>query len=265
MARGKLEALITIPTGDLSFDVTETGGGGASATITLTAANTYYHSTAGSDTVDLAARLKALLDAGLNGTYTVSTDSSDGGTGKTTISVSGGGVSFFDVTWTDTEIRDILGYQGDLSNGTSYTSGDHALGLWLPDCPHEQPFGVDDEGWDEYDSANTQSPDGTVVSTVYNRRVANQLTWQAITASRTRTVDEATTNEAYQTFYKQCLTAASTGFTPGGPVRWYPDADVDGSSTEYRAALERRQAPNRLVQNWSGLYTIQSPRLVKVP
>lgn len=266
MAIGKLEAKITIPTGNWTFDVAETGGGAASDTITLTAANTYYHSTAGNDTNDLAAALEALLNAAsLNATYTVTVSAGVGGTGKYTITASGGSVTAFAITWTSTDLRDLLGWTGDVSGALTYTSPNNALGLWLPATPHDQLFGNSDDGYLVTDAAVTTAPNGTTVATLYNRRYENELSWSCVADAKTRIAAETTTNASWECFFLKCLTASAAGFAVAGPVRWYPDADTDGTSFEYKAANLTEDKPTRRSASYSGHYTVQSGLLVKVP
>jgi hypothetical protein len=255
---GKLESRITIPTGNWTFTFSESGGGGT-PTVTLTAAAEYYHSS----TTTIASAIKAAMDAASPNarTYTVTVSSGNGGTGKYTISVSSGTYS---ITWIATDLRNLLGFTANLSAVSTATGSNHAIGLWVPGVPHEQEFSSADQGHDEYDVASTESPDGTTVVTAYNRRTVTQLQWTAVTDTKTRSITEATTNESWQNFYRNALAGEQPGFTPGGPVRWHPDADTNGTFTTYKVPFDRRDAPQRVQQQWSGLYTVAIPRLVKV-
>ena len=258
VTHGKIEGRITIPTGGWDFELDDATGG--PYTVSLTAAKTYYHSTAGNDTVTLAARLKALMDTASTGNvYTVSVDATEDGTGLYTISVDSG---TFDVTWTDTDLGLLLGIN-DFVGQSSITGTAQCLGLWLPDCPVEAPFGKDSAGWTEYDMVATQAPDGTVVTTAHNTRIANSLTWAACTAGKVRTDDESPANESWQTFFDDCIYAETSW--GGGPILFYPDAG-SATYTEYKlVAPITRQLPERVVQNYTGLYRIVLERLVKVP
>lgn len=259
--KGKLESLLTIPSGGYDFSLDDATGG--PYTVSLTADNTYYWSAAGNDTVDLPARLKERMDAASVGnTYTVTISAGEGGTGKLTIAVDSG---TFDLTWTDTELRDLCGFDANISAAASSTGADQVHGLWLPDCPPMTPFSVSDEGWDESDAITTMAPTGQLCSTVYNTRVATSLEWRMVAKARARTADESTTNESFQTFYKQSLWGLKEWASAGGPINYHPDADVDGTFTNYGVVLDKEFKPPQVTAGFDSWYTVMLRRLVKVP
>ena len=107
---------------------------------------------------------------------------------------------------------------------------------------------------------------GTVVATRYNRYVANTIEWQNCSRAKVRTAYESTTNESFQTFWIDGILAEKAWATPGGPIRWYPDADTDGTSFNYAVVNPGKTfRPERVVQNWTGLYPVLLERLIKVP
>jgi hypothetical protein len=264
---GKIESLITVPTGGWDMTVNEQIAGSVTVTI-ADAGDTYYLSTADDEAEGLLATIKTELDADatLNGTYTVTMSAT---TGVVTISVSGAtfqnGGAF---TWPDTDFRDLLGFAGgEATGGVTTASGTNASqAVWIPDCPVEGPFGVEtaEVGWREYDAASTQSPAGDVVSTVYNSRQATNLTWQTVIAARARTAAESTGNQAYETFYHNCIFGSLGWASPGGPVRWHVDR-TSGTSTVYKIPVQQRTSMSRRFPDYSGLYAVEVPRLVKVP
>jgi hypothetical protein len=195
-------------------------------------------------------------------TWTVTIDATDGGTGKVTISCTGATCS---ATWNSTDLRDALGFTGNLSGSTSYTSTNQAEGLWLPDCAVITPYDTDDAGTKEYDFVATESPEGHVKALVYTSKTTTPLVWPMITNARCRTGAESTTNESFQTFNEDVLMQGETYFV-GSRFRWYPDADTDGTYTSYAlgAGLEKF-APEQVQSNWTGLWRIIIPRAVQVP
>jgi hypothetical protein len=256
MAFGKLEAQITIPTGDWQYTVDEGGGG---TQFTLTAGKTYYLSSAGNDSVDLLAKMKAQIEGSMAGTYTITYSTT---TGKVTIAIDAGTYS---LTWDDTGLRDVLGFDANIVTQSTSTGADHAQSLWLPNAPHEQIFGGSDEGVDVMDAAMSRAPDGTVVTTAYNTFKRNSLRWPAVLDDKTRTVEESTTNESFQTWYLDSVYADEPWATSGGPVRWYPDKDTDATYVTYKVPIASELLQQRLQQNWSGYYSVEIPTLIKVP
>ncbi len=262
MPNGKLESLITIPTGNWTMDFVHSSEG--SKTITLTAANTYYWSSAGNDTVDLVARLEALLDAAFTADWTVSIGAGENGTGKVTISVAGGGT--FTTANTDADLQTLLGMTGgEFSSGAaSQTSPGHVRGLWLPDGPPQSLYGVSSVGWSEFDAATTEAPDGTTVSTAYNEKRANGLGW-ICKRSKVVVEYESTAGESYEQFYRDCVYGNAAFATAGGPIRWTPDAADDATFHTYKLPVRSVFRHERLSGDWVGYFQIAEPRLVKVP
>lgn len=110
--------------GSIVFKITETGGGGASATITL--ADRYFHQhevdalVTGDAWLSLAIEINnALGAAGLNASYSATYIAS---TGLWTITASGGGVTSFAIGSLSTTALRVLGLAGPVSGALSYTS-----------------------------------------------------------------------------------------------------------------------------------------------
>lgn len=268
---GKLEGRITIPSGNWTFDIDETGGGAASATITLTAAKEYYHSSAGNDSVDLVAKIKALLDASaLNATYTVSLPAGEAGAAaQYTISASGGGVTAFEITWTDTDLRDLLGFAaGDTVSGAlTYTGSEQAEGLWLPDGEKQTPFGDGDAGFEEDDTRALTTASGHQQTLSFHSRTVLPVTWRGVAKERVRTSYETLTNQSFQTFREHVIRGDQSWSKPGGPVRLYWDADDDATYETYWVQGEqlKKWTAEAMWEPWVGQWEIPFDRLVKVP
>lgn len=259
---GKWESLITVPTGDWTFDIDEVGGGDASATITLTAATAYYHSSAGNDTVDLAARLTALIAASaLNATYTVALSAGEDGTGCYTISATGGSVTEFEIDWTSTALRDVLGMAANPTGALTYT-GDAAEGLWIPDGPHASLTGLGD--WiDEDDETVTETSAGDVYRLSWERKTTQtDLVYHGISRARTRIAGETVTGESFQQFWRDAIQGDKSYLSS---LRVYPDADTDATYTTCNAGSWPSFRPAQMREGWLGYWSIGVPRLIVEP
>jgi len=241
---------------------------GAGSTVTLTATKTYYHSSAGNDTLDLPARLMALLDAAGAATYTVTVDASEEGTGQYTISATGGSVADFTIAWVSTGLRNLLGWTGNLATGggtLSYTSQGAAEGLWLPDGAPLSLTSLGDE-IDETDMTVLESPTGAQTHyLVYHRReVQTDLRYPQISRRKARIVGETYANESWQQFWRDVLNGAATYLTIGY-VRIYPDAGDDATHEDYWVGAGLAECrPVALRDGWQGVFAIVIPRLVVV-
>jgi len=246
---------------------------GAGSTITLTAAATYYHSSAGNDSVDLPAKLAALLDAAGAATYTVSVDAGESGSGRYTISATGGSVADFTLTWISTALRDVLGFTGNLATGggtLTYTSQGAAQCLWLPSAGNGSgvPIGTTAIGddIDETDASDIGTPDSSNVTRFsYHRRGINAVDYQACTAARSRVAYETYTNESWQSFWRDCIDGdLSAQIVAVAQVRIYTDATVDTTYYDYWVRGLGRCEMESLIRGWQGRFTIKIPRLERV-
>lgn len=262
MANGRWEGRIKIPTGGWSIAVTDSGGG--PETISLTAANTYYHSSAGNDSVDLGAKLKALLDANstLAGTYTVSIAAGEGGTGKYTISATGGGN--ISITWTSTALRDLLGFTGNLSGAASYTGTNHAQALWLPTCPVETRYGLSSDGLKLRDGSVALAPDGTYKAIVYASHTRNEYVYPWIRAARCIQAEESTTNESFERFWHHVIAGDGAWAEAGAELRWYKDAADDATFKTFNVTDVSRPMYDRALDEFAGLWKVTLPVVLDV-
>lgn len=252
MALPKLEASIPF-TSSVSMTVAENGGGGVAVTVVTGTALGYMWSTNNGDSALLTEIGDALTANGsLAGTYALSLSAT---TGKVTISVSGGGVTSFAITWTNTTLRDVLGFaSGDtVSGATTYTGSEHAEYLWLP--------GVG--------KTNAMMPDGSTGKPISDLTVAvaasgahkalsggssliryvDNLEFQFVLGSKAITALESTANESYQTFWTKAVAS-------GRQLRYYPDATSTSNTVDYVAVpqdqgrFEMPCSPHN--ENWQG-------------
>ena len=113
MARGRVEARITVPTGGWSVSLTITAIGGP-YTVTIPAGNIFP--------TDLLSSFQTQLDAatGGDGAFTVSASWGESGTGFVTIAHA---TQTFTLTWTSTDLRDVLGFAGTLTPAARTLTG----------------------------------------------------------------------------------------------------------------------------------------------
>ena len=150
MYGGRIEAWFFVPAG-VTVSATNTGGGPTSVAIT---AGAYTLAT-------LATHLQAQLNAQRapsSGAWTVTYSIGASGTGLVTIDCAGA----WALSWTSTDLRDLLGFDANLASHTGASTGAAAAcGLWLPKCPLSMP-GHPLTAPVHTDLRTMQTPSGTV-------------------------------------------------------------------------------------------------------
>lgn len=265
--KGRIEALITVPTGGYTFTITETGGGGASDTVTIPA-GTYYHSTADSTANDFLAELQAQTDAAtLNASYTWSFSHGESGTGKYRVVATGGSVTAVTFAWTSTIIRDLIGFDGTETADLDQTGTDNAQAVWFPSTPPQVLNGASSAGWWEAEMPVKENAHGNVFAVLGRDKRINNIIWPAEPQNKVWTANESSgnVNESFETFLREGIHGTASWGSAAGPIRWYPDGDVDGSSFEYGVVGLATWKPEQLRQNWVGRWLIDFGRLVQVP
>lgn len=257
MTRGRLEAQITIPTGGWSVSVDITGIAGTPFVVTV-AAGTYYPT-------DLLSTFKTQLDAadGTDGTFTVSGSFGESGTGLVTISHT---VETFTITWTSTDLRDVLGFTGTLTPAAlTFTGTKQCRGVWLPNAEIASAYGNTDEGHTETDQGSTESPRGDVKTLAYNtRQVLPQVRWSHVLKAFARIAAETTTGASFEQWWRYTQGGELSYFEVSAAVRLYWDASTSTYKT-YRLSPRKGTQMERVVPDWDGLYDISLDRLVRVP
>jgi hypothetical protein len=165
-----LEVLVGKAGANLSFVLTETGGGGATGSVSLSS-GTHFLSIDGTSITKpdgetalalaytpFTTALKAALDAIGNATYAVSFSSS---TERLTIAAAGGGVTSFAIATFSSVAQKVLGFTSNRSGALTY-DGDRAPWYWIK----ASQGGLSDYFWDEEEDGelgeDLKAHDGTV-------------------------------------------------------------------------------------------------------
>lgn len=147
------------------------------------------------------------------------------------------GGSTFAVTWTNTTLRDLLGFTGDLSGASSYVAPLHSKLWWSPgyDETPDTPTGV--ESMPMPDTVITSSRDGSAVLFTTNYTQQHQsYKWDVVPITKVWTSSEL--GGEYKAWWD---TVGRAG------LRWYlwPGVDEDSGSTT-QATLSSPQGPFKL-------------------
>ena len=238
MALPKIEGMMTIPTGGLSFDVTEVPAD--TATITVAAGNYFLTST----TALLTTIQTALTAAGLGGTYAVSIDDgSDSSTGKVTISATG--ITSFAITFTSTTLRDYLGFTGNTSAALTATGSNASPYIHLPNVkrmPARAPDGT--RGVPVTDATTTVAPSGQSVGIQYGTRYVDAFGFMFLLGSKTWATYDVVTGESLETFWLNTIGCAR-------PFRYHPDRSDDATYSSYRALSPSMFPAVPAIQTWT--------------
>jgi len=213
----KWEGRITVPTGGWAMSVTDSDG---AATVTIPAGQ-YYWRSAGNGSRSFLDEIDFQLDAkggGVN--YTVALDDASGtATGKLTLTPSTGTMA---VTWTSTDLRDVMGFTGNLSAASSHQSPEQIEYLWLPNAGPSQmsmpwPATTSQKfGMRRTDGTFAQAPSGSSVRLKYNTRFYQEMQFTTLLGSKVAIPLESVANESLEKFY-------ATVIGEGIPVRQYKD------------------------------------------
>lgn len=216
---GRWEAFMYVPAAT-SIAVTNSGGG--PTTVTLTE---------GSYTItSLCAHLQSALTAQrapAAGAWSVSVSTGVSGTGLVTIATS---VSTFSITWTSTDLRDALGFTGDISATASSTGTITAKGLWFPDCPLSLANGDPARAPEVTDTSGTRGPRGKVIGYSFNTYYQHKsLTYSHVARARIYEGAAATAGSSWQQWLRDTQWGVGHAwFVPCSPFQVYwEDAGVE--------------------------------------
>lgn len=222
----KFELLRLFPTA-VTVDVTETGGGGASVSnlsvVIVTTGGRFLSTTIGGSNSIMAQMVAALNASALNGTYAMSVSAT---TGKVTISVSGGSVTAFALSWDDLVFMADLGFTGNLSGAATYESTNQSKLVWLPDCNRvEGPVVTGtDTGWvlNNPSGATAIADGGQSFYHTYSTTYRTSFTFTHLKGHKVYSAHAVVTNEAASTFYDMLL-------SHGMVARYHHDRTSDSS------------------------------------
>jgi hypothetical protein len=245
--RGKLYGRITVPTGGWATTV-----GAGTATIT---AGTYY-----ADTFLTEVGTQFATASGT--TCTAAVAAGEAGTGIVTITF---GVAKA-ITWVETKVRDILGFAADEASATTHTGTKQMRHVWLPNCPYVAVNAVSSSwrGWREADYRSVENAAGYVWAHMGQQKEVAAIRWPAAFRSKTWVANETTVNESWERFVRDSIWGTAVGGTPGGPIKFYPDADAATAAT-YSVVGYAAIQPKQYFEGYVGLWSVELPRLVVVP
>lgn len=233
------------------------------ATTATIPAGTYYMSTAGSGASDFLATLETLFATAAATTCSITASLGEGGTGIVTITF-GASTS---ISWADTEVQELLGFSSNSSAATSHVSTKSARGVWLPTCAYWTKNGGGDwRGRVRADYRTASNAAGHVWAHMGQKRYELDLRWDAIKRERMWITSESTPNQSLERFWRDGIWGEHGGGTPGGPVRWYPNAASDSVYGTYRVeAGAELFDPEQRIENYTGSWRVQMPTLIQVP
>ena len=257
MALPKLEGRITLAAA-VSMTIVEDSGARNATVVVASAGDYYLTSTAAGGAGSLLATIAYELTTNgtLVGTYSVALDdTADSATGKITISATG--VSNFAVTWVGTELRNLLGWTGDVTaTAATYTAPEHAEYLFLPGCGRSSNLAPDgDVGVERTDGTLAVAPSGAAVALQYSTRYVDVLELAHLKGARTWVSLETTANMSLQKFWRDVIGT-------GKPFRYHIDRSVDATYVTWRTDEDglRGFNPAPVVPGWYGASSIWSWR-----
>lgn len=259
--RGRLEAKLTA---DAIWQVTVSSALGGAVVVDVLASGASSYPT------DLCTALQTALNTAARGTFAVTGSFGEAGTGAVSIAQSNGAANPWSITWGSTNLRRAFGFTANiLGVSTTQTGTQHASGVWLPNCVKKTRFGDLAPGHIESDLRQTVSPTGEVRTFYGNRMTINDsLQWTAVTRQRAlqafETEDGGLVGSSFEQFYIDCVLGELAYCSPGAAWRLYWDADLS-TNTEYvlQGMDELKLEPT--LDEWTGLWKVPIPRLVKVP
>lgn len=198
--------------------------------------------------------------------WTVSLSTGASGTGQVTIDAPD---DTWSITWTSTDLRDLLGFEDNIAGVTTAQTGvAHARGLWMPDCTlflaHRYKAAPPST-----DLRQTESPDGFVIGHVGNRKYKHRnVRYQLVPFNRVWLADEVVENESLEAF----LTDVQWGLghawftnTSKCVIVLHDGTEIGGGSVAgwYIKGCESMDAcTQRADESWDGNWTVTFPELV---
>lgn len=240
--RGRLEAQIYQAS---AWAPTATGT--ASAAATVSASSTRFPT-------DLLTAFATALSTATTDTVTVTGSWGESGTGLVTIASSAN----LAINWgAATDLRDLLGFTGNLSAATSHVATKATQGVWLPNCILAPERSTSDTGIYEAVMPQTVSPTGSTKTLSGSIRVRlPATTWSHVPkAYAIRSADSSGATMSFERFWYQTQYGGLSYFRPGAVVNVYTDAGTPTLLGDYKL-LWANGTPNieRAVEGWDGLF-----------
>ena len=253
---GDIQAWFTVPS-SITLSATTNGGGPTSVTVT---AGTYM------GMADFLSTLQSDLNTNrpvTGGSWTCSLSVGAGGTALVTISVD---VSTFTITWTSTDLRDLLGFTATISSQTSATGTNNARGVLQLDCP-EFADGLVYGSPYVTDLRQVETPVGAVYSHVGNvKRRHIGLRWQLCPNHKVWVDKESTTYESLESWLIDTQWGQGhSWFSAGSKVTLTGHTQTIGHAMNgwYCKGLRNTQdIVRRATEAWDGMWTVTFPDLV---
>lgn len=214
----------SLATPSLRFTVNQTGA----EALTLTAAD-YFMRGYTSEGVGLCEHIQATIRA-IGAGYTTVTCTLDMTTGKITIANFDANTSF---TWTDTLLRDRLGWEGDLSGATTYTAPNRARFTWFPGlAPSKIPTQIN-EFWEWRSNTTINSgPDGGGHGASGGEQFAADIRYDLLLLADVQVAQGAgqSSNRSFERFLRDVAGKAQ-------PIRIVPDRTVYAAVADFKVGL----------------------------
>jgi hypothetical protein len=247
---GKLEGRITVPTGGWATTV---GAG----TATLTAGN-YYMGSGSTFLAEVATRFATAAST----TCDVTASLGEAGTGIVTITFG----SAKAITWVDTEVRDLLGFESNSSSATSHVGTLSARSVWMPTCAYWAKNSVGNwTGRIRGDFRSVSNSAGYVSAFHGQKRRELELRWSAVKRERIWVANEATGCQSLEQFWLDQIWGEASWASPGGPIRFYPDAAQAGTFATYMMTDAELFDPEQASENYVGSWVVRMPPMIEVP
>src|SRR3990167_4661752 len=257
---GIVYAAITVPSSP-AVTLSATNNAGGPTTVTMTA-GTYV--TSSSFITQLATDLQAQLPVSggsWQGGFEVAADDC-----FATIQTSN--ASSFSITWIDTNLRDALGFAGNISSVTAATGTLNVRGAWRPDCPIYIEGGRHRAAPRVTDLRQTRSPTGYTIGHAGNVFYQHRgVTWSHVPNHKVWIVDEGTTHESLERFMIDTQWGLGhTWFSVSSKTRITAhDGNSVGGSTAtnwWWQNCRSMESIVRRIDQWDGLFSVRLDSIV---
>lgn len=251
---GFLEAQLRITSASVwSINVSYGGSAYAGLTVTVDGQQKYLR--------EILATLVTNLNTFFGTGWAITYGFGEGGTGLVSITKTG---TTWGINWNSTPFRDLIGFTGNITGtaGQVQTGTLIADTVWLPGTPKQAQYKDAKPVHYQTDKRTLMSPTG-IVTTLYGNKFAEipRVSWNTVMEARARGITE---RGSFERFWYQSQLGEENYFDPGSTIRYYPDAS---SATYYTVRIPDLESSNMLptVDNWSGLYVVDIPRMIVQP